>query len=50
MAAVRVPRAGVAEAASVLLQRLPVADLAIEAEDVGTVIERLLKKRADAGP
>ena len=50
LAAVRVPRAGVAEAASVLLQRLPVADLAIEAEDVGTVIERLLKKRADAGP
>ncbi len=50
LAAVRVPRAGVAEAASVLLQRLPVADLAIEAEDVGTVIERLLKSRTGAAP
>jgi len=50
LAAVRVPRARVAEAASVLLQRLPVADLAIEAEDVGTLIERLLKNRAGVTP
>jgi ABC-2 type transport system ATP-binding protein len=43
--AVRVPRARVAEAASALLQRLPVADLAIEAPEVGDVIERLLQER-----
>jgi ABC-2 type transport system ATP-binding protein len=41
-AAVRVPRARVAEVAGALLKLLPVGDLAIEAEDVGTVIERLL--------
>jgi len=50
LAAVRVPRAHVAEAAAALLQRLPVADLAIESEDIGTVIERLLKRREGAAP
>ena len=43
--AVRVPRARVAEAAAALLQGLPVADLAIEAPEVGDVIERLLQER-----
>jgi ABC-2 type transport system ATP-binding protein len=47
--AVRVPRARVPEAASALLQRLPVADLAIEAPDVGDVIERLLRERGAPG-
>jgi ABC-2 type transport system ATP-binding protein len=46
--AVRVPRARVAEAASALLAALPVADLAIEGEDVAVVIERLLKQRDSA--
>jgi ABC-2 type transport system ATP-binding protein len=49
--AVRVPRARVAEAASALLQGLPVADLAIEAPEIGDVIERLLRERkAPDGP
>ncbi|MFM8387388.1 MAG: ATP-binding cassette domain-containing protein [Planctomycetia bacterium] len=45
--AVRVPRTRVAEVASRLLQVLPVADLAIEAEEIGTLIERLLARRQE---
>jgi ABC-2 type transport system ATP-binding protein len=48
LVAVRVPRASVPQAASALLQGLPVADLAIEAPDVGDVIERLLDRRGAA--
>jgi ABC-2 type transport system ATP-binding protein len=44
-AAVRVPRARVAEVAGHLLKSLPVADLAIESDDIGTVIEGLLAAR-----
>ena len=44
--AVRVPRSRVAEAASALLQGLPVADLAIEAPEIGEVIARLRAQRA----
>jgi ABC-2 type transport system ATP-binding protein len=45
---VRVPRARVAAAAQLLLQRLDVADLAIQEEDIGSVIERIYRER-DAG-
>ena len=38
----RVPRAQVASAAGALLARYPVADLAIEEEELGNVIERLM--------
>ncbi len=49
--AVSVPRAHVAEAAQLLLQRLAVIDLSIQEEDVGTVIERIYRERDDAdGP
>ncbi len=40
-----VPRADVTRAAAELLQRFPVVDLAIEEEDVGTIIEGLLRAR-----
>ncbi len=43
--AVRVPRAQVTAAAAELLQRLPLADLSIEAPEVGDVIERMLRER-----
>jgi ABC-2 type transport system ATP-binding protein len=42
----RVPRARVAESASALLRRLPVADLTIQEEDIGEVIEGILRRRA----
>ncbi len=41
----RVPRDGVARAASRLLARWPVADLGIEEPDVGAIIERILRAR-----
>jgi ABC-2 type transport system ATP-binding protein len=44
----RVPRAKVAEVAGELLKRYPVADLAIEEVDVGTIIERIIRARKDA--
>jgi ABC-2 type transport system ATP-binding protein len=43
---VRVPRPRVAEAAGTLLRRLPVADLAIEEPDVGTIIEGIQRAKA----
>jgi ABC-2 type transport system ATP-binding protein len=45
----RVPRPRVAEVAAELLRRYPVADLAIEEVDVGTIIERIIgaPKEAD---
>jgi ABC-2 type transport system ATP-binding protein len=43
---VKVPRSGVAAASAWLLQNLPVADLAIAEEDVGTVIESIMKREA----
>lgn len=42
---IKVARNKVAEAAALLLQRLPVADLNIESEDVGTIIEALIRKQ-----
>jgi ABC-2 type transport system ATP-binding protein len=42
----KVPREKTAEAASWLLQRLPVADLNLEEEDVGSIIEALIRKPA----
>jgi ABC-2 type transport system ATP-binding protein len=44
---VRVPRDRTAWAASALLARLPVADLAIEEPDVGTIVERILSERGE---
>jgi ABC-2 type transport system ATP-binding protein len=41
---IKVPRREVASASSWLLQNLPVADLAIAEEEVGTVIEAMMKK------
>ncbi len=41
---VEVPRASVAAAASLLLSRYSVADLAVESPDIGTIIERLIRK------
>jgi ABC-2 type transport system ATP-binding protein len=46
----RVPRARVAEAAAELLRRLPVADLAIEEPDIGTIIERIFRERRTDRP
>lgn len=43
---VKVDRADAAAAASHLLQAYPVADLSIEEEDIGTVIEAMLGKKA----
>jgi ABC-2 type transport system ATP-binding protein len=48
MIKLRVPRARVAEVAAELLQRYPIADLAIEEVDVGTIIERIIRARRDA--
>lgn len=48
--AVRVAPARVPEAAAALLQGLPVADLAVEAPEVGDVIQRLLAARPPAAP
>lgn len=41
---IRVSRSKVPQAASLLLQTLPVADLEIEGEDIGVIIEALMKK------
>lgn len=41
----RVPRARVADVAAEVLRRYPVADLAIEEPDVGTIIEKILRDR-----
>lgn len=48
MLRVKVDRAQAAAASSWLLRNLPVADLAIAEEDVGTVIEAMLKREAGA--
>jgi ABC-2 type transport system ATP-binding protein len=42
---IRVPRAQTAAAAAELLRRLPVADLAIEEPDIGSIIERIFSER-----
>jgi hypothetical protein len=44
----RVPRPRVAEVAGELLKRYPVADLAIEEVDVGTIIEHIIRARKEA--
>ncbi|MCA8960797.1 MAG: ATP-binding cassette domain-containing protein [Planctomycetes bacterium] len=41
----RVPRDRVAEASSALLAHYPVADLAIEEPDIGTIIEGIIRRR-----
>jgi ABC-2 type transport system ATP-binding protein len=46
MVRVKVERAEAASASAWLLQNLPVADLAIAEEDVGTVIESMLRREA----
>ncbi|MEM7164461.1 MAG: ATP-binding cassette domain-containing protein [Planctomycetota bacterium] len=46
---IRMPRAEVAEGAAHILRRLSVADLAIEDVDIGTIIEQLIKARAQTG-
>ena len=45
-----VDRARVAEAAAHLLQTLPVADLTIDEEDIGTIIERIFRERRAGHP
>ncbi len=47
MVKLRVPRGRVAEAAAELLRRLPVADLAIDEVDVGTIIEKIQRAKGD---
>lgn len=47
MIRLRVPRGRVAEAASELLRRFPVADLQIEEVEVGTIIEKILRERGE---
>ena len=47
---VKVARADAAAASSWLLQNLPVADLAIAEEDVGTVIESIMKRGEARAP
>jgi ABC-2 type transport system ATP-binding protein len=44
----QVPRAEVAGAAGALLERYPVADLSIEEEDVGTIIEQIMRAKGGA--
>lgn len=46
----RVARDGVAAAAAFLLERFTVADLSIEQDDVGTIIERIFRQRAQDAP
>jgi ABC-2 type transport system ATP-binding protein len=41
---IKVPRARIPEAASEMLRSFPVADLEIEEEDIGTLIETILRK------
>jgi ABC-2 type transport system ATP-binding protein len=45
-----VARGGVADAATAILARFPVADLTIEEPDVGDIIERILVDRGADGP
>jgi len=47
---VRVPRARTAEAAARLLEGLPVADLAIEEVDIGTIVQRIFDERSGTRP
>ena len=47
---VRVPRARTAAAAGELLARLPVADLAIEEDDVASIVGRIFAERGEAAP
>jgi ABC-2 type transport system ATP-binding protein len=44
----QVPRGEVAGAAGALLERYPVADLSIEEEDVGTIIEQIMRAKGGA--
>ncbi len=44
---VRVPRGETAAAAARILQLYPVADLAIEEPDIGTIIERILREKGE---
>jgi len=46
----RVPRTRVAPVAARLLERYPVADLAIEEMDIGTIIERIFRERGEVAP
>lgn len=46
---VEVPRERVAEAAAHLLRRLPVVDLSIDEEDIGSIIEAILAERREPG-
>jgi ABC-2 type transport system ATP-binding protein len=46
---VRVPRGDVARASARILEIYPVADLAIEEMDVGTIIERIFRERGQVG-
>ena len=43
-----VARDGVAQASAFLLENYPVADLAIDEEDIGTIIERIFRERREA--
>jgi ABC-2 type transport system ATP-binding protein len=43
----RVDRPRVAEASGYLLEKLPVADLSIDEEDVGTIIERIFREQRE---
>ena len=47
---VRVPRDRTAEVAAALLSRLPVADIAIEEPDVGTIVRQIFAERGKAVP
>jgi ABC-2 type transport system ATP-binding protein len=47
---VRVPRDRTAESAAALLARLPVADIAIEEPDVGTIVRQIFAERGKAVP
>jgi ABC-type uncharacterized transport system ATPase subunit len=40
----KVPRAQTAEAAAWLMRKLPVADLNVEEEDIGSIIEALIRR------
>jgi ABC-2 type transport system ATP-binding protein len=42
---IQVPRGEVAASASALLARFPVADLSIEEEDVGSIVERIMRAK-----
>lgn len=42
---IKVPRTGVADAAATVLGRFPVADLSIEDEDVGSIVERIMQSK-----